>query len=366
MRDLYFFIGTEAEIMKMFIVINKAKKEGFSCHVISSGQNDISNSPFMKLCDSRIDVDLSIYKPKEKNGKAYLKWFVKTLRYGKRIMKRICAGYEKENAPIMIIHGDTLSTLLGALIATGARMRYCHVEGGLRSYNWLNPFPEEIDRYFGSRKAEIIFCPGEKAAETAKKCFKGKAVNTVVNTNYEVLQYAINKNVESEYPRYCDEKYFVAAIHRQENLINGEFMKKALDSILELSRSMKCVFIYHKQTENSLKRNGLWDSIKNDENVVFIERLDYFQFIEVVQKSEFLLADGAGNQQEMFYLGKPYLILRDFVEKDSEGLGMNAINYHGDFDLVRNFDKHYMKYRHEPVSIDESPSDIIVDALKAM
>ena len=364
MRDLYFFIGTEAEIMKMFIVINKAKKQGFNCHVVSSGQNDITKSQFMELCDSKIDVDLSLFMPKEKNGKAYLIWFLKTLKYGKRVMRDICRAKESSTAPLMIVHGDTLSTLLGALIANGVHMPYCHVEGGPRSYNWFNPFPEEIDRYFSSKKAEVVFCPGAEATATAQKSISGKAINTIVNTNYEVLRYALHRNKEFDFKRYCDGKYFVAAIHRQENLINTDFMNNSIDAITDLAEKMKCVFIYHKQTENALIRNGLFERLKNNQNIVFLERLDYFEFINVVENAEFLLADGAGNQQEMYYLGKPYLILRDCVEKDSEGLGRNAVAYQGNFDFVRAFSEHYTEYCYEPVSVNESPSDIIVNTIK--
>ncbi len=364
MRELYFFIGTEAEIMKMYGVVNQAKKAGIPCKIVSSGQNDISNSKFLKMCDADVDINVSGYTPKKKNGREYIKWLFRTLRYGKKVMKEICSTYGELEKPIMIVHGDTLSTLLGARIAKGAGMRYCHVEGGLRSHNWFNPFPEEIDRYFGSKHADIVFCPGEKATETADKYFQGKAVNTVVNTNYETLNYALEWNKSNEYKTYCTEKYFVAAIHRQENLMNKDFMSNTVESIIELAKEMKCIFIYHQQTELALKKYALYDKLSEDKNVVFINRLDYFEFIDVVEKSEFLLADGAGNQQEMYYLGKPYLVLRDNVELDSEGLGENAVLYNGDFEFVKGFVQEYKKYKREKVSVKQSPSEIIVNTIK--
>jgi len=360
MRDLLFFIGTEAELMKMYIVIKKAKERGWRCKIVSSGQNDIRNSLFLDLCDSQIDIDLSKYAPTKKNGRDYLEWLIKTCRYGQKILQNEYKGKKK---PIMIIHGDTLSTLLGARIAKKAGLRFCHVEGGWRSYNWLNPFPEEIDRYFSSKNADLIFCASSDATITAEKSFKGKAINTVVNTNYEVLKYALEYNAKRENPVKTEEKYFVAAIHRQENLLNRDFMEKTTAAILSLSKRMKCVFIYHIQTKNTLERYGLFERLEKNENIILLERLNYFDFIKVVNQSEFLLADGAGNQQEMYYLGKPYLILRGHIECKSEGLGDNARGFDGKFDEIEAFDREYKRYIRKPLEVEESPSEIILNSI---
>ncbi len=363
MRDLYFFIGTEAEIMKMFIVIKKARSAGFRCRVIASGQNDVTNSSFMKLCDSQVDIDFSCYMPKNKSGTSYLNWFNKTTRYGIKYMKKVASKCNEHNKPVMVVHGDTLSTLMGAMIAKKAGMPHVHVEGGLRSYNWLNPFPEEIDRYFASKYAELVFCPNEEATLLAMKNSKGEAVNTKYNTNIETLEYAYQVIAESAIKRVYEEQYFVSAIHRQENLMSRKFMKSMVKSILVLSERIHCLFICHQQTEDTLKKYRLMENIKNNSNITVVKRLDYFQFIDVVDKAEFLVADGAGNQQEMYYMGKPYLIMRGKIENDSEGLGYNCVGFHNDFKMVERFDKEYVKYKRRRIKPEVLPSDIIVSKL---
>ncbi len=225
MRDLYFFIGTEAELMKMFIVISKARERDFNCKIISSGQNDISQSPFMKLCKSQINIDLSTFKPNKKGGLSYLQWFIKTTMYGVTSMRTIAKEYSENNKPVIIVHGDTLSSLMGSMIARKSGLAYSHVEGGLRSFNWFNPFPEELCRFFSSKHADVIFCPGKQAAETARSFFNGKAVDTVYNTNIETLQYAFKNNKSNFSPRIYQDKYFVLAIHRQENLLSNNFLE---------------------------------------------------------------------------------------------------------------------------------------------
>lgn len=363
MRELYFFIGTEAEIMKMFMVINKAKEAGFNCKVVSSGQNDISNSPFMKLCDSKIDVDLSVYMPKKKGGATYLEWMIKTTWYGIKYMKSILKSASKDKQPVMVVHGDTLSTLMGAIIARRAGMKHVHVEGGLRSYHWFNPFPEEIDRYFGSKHADIVFCPNKNGLDIIKKSFYGIGVNTEYNTNIETLAYAFETLAKNPIPRIYDNKYFVVALHRQENLMSKEFMTEAIRSIIVLSSKIHCLFIYHQQTADTLEKFGLMDEIKSNPNITVVKRLAYLNFIDAVDKAEFMVADGAGNQQELYYMGKPYLIMRKHIESDSEGLGYNCIGFNNDFDLVKNFDKEYLKYKHDRILPEILPSDIIVNEL---
>lgn len=360
MKELYFFIGTEAEIMKMYVVIRKAKTAGFTCHIVSSGQNDIHNSIFLKRCDSKVDVDLSIFAPDAKSGKAYLDWMLKTIRYGVRYFKKV-----RRNGvdAAMVVHGDTLSTLMGTIIARKSGIPYSHVEGGLRSYNWFNPFPEEIDRFFSSKHADVIFCPNERGTETARKYFKGDAVNTVYNTNIETLYDGLVENEAHPIARVWAGQYCVVAIHRQENLMNGTFMEKAVSEIVKLSEHMHCVFILHEQTDDALKKFGLKDKIIGSNGITVLNRLPYLQFLDAVYHAEFLVADGAGNQQEMYYLGKPYLILRDDIEDGSEGLNENAIGYDGNFELISDFYKVYEKYQRSMVRPEKFPSDIIVNKL---
>lgn len=278
-------------------------------------------------------------------------------------MKSVVKKAQKNQQPIMVIHGDTLSTLMGAIIARRAGMRHVHVEGGLRSYHWFNPFPEEIDRYFGSKYADIVFCPNASGLDIVKKSFRGEGVNTEYNTNIETLSYALETLAENPIPRIYSGKYFVVALHRQENLMNKEFMTEAIKSIIELSSKIHCLFIYHQQTADTLKKFGLMEEIESNPNITFVKRLAYLNFIDAVDKAEFMVADGAGNQQELYYMGKPYLIMRKHIENNSEGLGYNCIGFNNDFDLVKNFDKQYLKYKHDVISPEVLPSTIIVNKL---
>lgn len=361
MKRIYFFIGTEAELMKMFHVINEAKERGFDCKIISNGQNDVSKSPYLEKVGGKIDVDLSKMMPNSKTASNYLAWFVKTEKLGCSVMKKILSECEED--VLMIVHGDTLSTLMGARIAQKSKVPYMHVEAGLRSHNWFSPFPEEIDRYFSSKKSVINFCQKKEAAEYAAKAFKGKSVNTCYNTGIEILMDALSEIENEHRERPVEEKYFLTAIHRQENLMNAKYMRHTFEKIFKLSESMKCVFIYHIQTENALKKYGLWSRFERCNNIIKIPRQDYVSFINYVIHSEFVMADGCGNQQEFYYLGQPYLIMRTAVEEDSEGLGENAYCFKGHYEEIDRFVDNYSTFKRPRIVPEKLPSVIIVDEI---
>lgn len=362
-KTLFFFLGTEAELMKMFAVIKLARERGFNCQIISNGQNIIKDSLFLPMTGGKIDIDISGNASKAKNMFGYLKWFLKTEKEGRQILKEKLKKYGKDNC-LLVVHGDTLSTLMGSRIAYKIGMDYVHVESGPGSHHWFSPFPEEIDRYCSSLHSKINFCPKDDYMKYAEKKFKGKAVSTVYNTGIETLNYALQVNSEKNAANPMTEPYFILAIHRQENLLSKAFMQKTVKHIEDVCTKIKCVFIYHIQTYDALKKFGLWDRLLENNNIKIIERLPYTDFINYVYHSEFIIADGCGNQQEFYYLGKPYLIMRTEVEKSSEGIGENARYFGGDFSEINQFYNNYKKYIRPAIKPKALPSEIIINSIE--
>ncbi len=361
-KELYFFIGTEAELMKMYNIILEAKKRNYIVHVISNGQNRIENSPYLKVIDEKIAIDLTKFVPKSKGSFHYLIWFIKTRRFGIRYFKKIMKSKNKRNC-LFFVHGDTLSTLMGAMISKKAKINYVHVESGFRSHNWFSPFPEEIDRYFSSKNSLINFCQNEEATKCAKKYFKGKAVNTEYNTGIEILMDALEQCQKKHFSRIEKEPYFLFALHRQENLLNKSFLKSTVENICELSKKIRCVFIYHEQTKEAMEKCNVWNDIANNENIKTIGRQDYVKFINIVNGAEFVVGDGCGNQQEFYFMGKPYLILRTQVENKSEGIGWNAKPFNNQFENIVSFYEEYKNYTKEMIPMKKKPSTIVMDEI---
>lgn len=359
-KYIYIFIGTEAELIKLFPIILLLKKNNISYKIISSGQNDILNSNILKIVnDGKVDIILSDSKKIKKSVYGLLSWFIKTYLKSIKILKKS----ENLKESILILHGDTVSTVMGALLGNKFKMNIAHVEAGYRSYDFFNPFPEEIDRVLTSKYARLHFAPSQLAYDNLKK-IKGQKYNTQYNTIIDSMRYSNNINIQPDViKRISNNKYFVFIMHRQENLANKELVKSVINKIMEISINIKCVFILHEPTEIKLKNYNLLRLLKENNSIITTPRLEYFEFMKLIEKSEFVITDGGSNQQELFYMGKPCLILRKKTEQ-SEGIGGNAILYNKNINMIKEFSLNYYNYKSAGADSSISPSEMIVNILQ--
>ena len=335
---LFFFVGTEAELIKVFPIIIEAKKQGLNYYIVASGQNDIVNSKILSTINcGKVDLELSLEKNIKKSAIGLLTWWIKTYKSSVKQFYIAFPNVDFANSK-MIVHGDTVSTYMGALIGKKLGMTVCHVEAGLRSHNLLSPFPEEIDRLLTSKIAKVHFAPGDEPCNNLKKA-KGRVVNTIQNTLIDSLNYSNTIPVENEkIKKIISTDYFVFVMHRQENLVNKTFVTDIIKEITNAAKNKKCIILLHKITENAFMKYGLMDVLNNHENIEMLPRVDYFDFMKLLQNSAFVITDGGSNQEELYYMNKPCLILRKTTER-SEGLGINARLFNGSASDIREFIK---------------------------
>ena len=357
-KCIYFFIGTEAELIKIFPIMILLQEMDIKYKTIASGQNDILKSNVLKQVNGgKIDIILSNSYNIKKTTLGLFFWFLKTYFAAKEILKN-----ERElKGSILLVHGDTISTVMGARLGHKSGMKVAHVEAGLRSFDIFNPFPEEIDRLIVSKFAHLHFAPNQLAYDNLKR-IKGKKYNTQGNTILDSLRFSNNVQVVSKLLENMDKRYFVFIMHRQENLANKDFVISVIDKIIKISQSIKCIMILHEPTELKLKEYKLFDTVKNDNNIITMPRVEYFDFMKYLKNSEFVITDGGSNQEELAYIGKPCLIMRKRTER-SDGIGKNIIMYEGNINIIDDFAKNYKKYEIDCVMNSISPSEIIVNAL---
>lgn len=360
-KVIVFFIGTEAELIKMFPVIMKCEERNLPYHIIASGQNDVVESRIFKdgNCGT-VDLELSDPSSIQKSTAGLMKWFGKTTLSATRKIKTTFKNVDWKNS-CMVVHGDTVSTVMGAWLGRRLGMTVCHVEAGLRSHNYFNPFPEEIDRMITSKLAKVHFAPGKEAFANLAKC-KGKVLNTENNTLLDSLNYSKQIPVESNVKRFLDKKYFLFVMHRQENLANTNFVIEIVDTINKLANDMTCVILLHEITKNCFEKLGLMEKLEKNPNIIFQSRVNYFDFMKVLEQSEYVMTDGGSNQEELHYMGKPCLILRKNTER-FEGLGSNAEMYNGSVEHLIEFAATYQNKIGEKKAEKISPSEMIVDTL---
>lgn len=364
MSNIFFWIGTEAEFIKVFPVIIECQSMGNVCHIIATGQNDIKKSRILSFVQLNGKyVELSQEKDIKKSTLGLLSWFARTKKRAKGELKRF---FENENlaGECLVVHGDTVSTYMGALVGKSLGMVVCHVEAGLRSHHLFNPFPEEIDRILTSRRARIHFAPGETAVHNLSKA-KGRIVNTEYNTLLDSLKYSQRMEVVTlGIDEILCQEYFVFVMHRQENIANTAFFKSVISKIEEIAKEKKCVFLLHKITENALRDIEELDNLKKNANFILLPRTDYFDFMKLLNRASFVITDGGSNQEELHYMGKPCLIMRKTTERN-EGIGQNAILFSGKVEDILRFSNEYKNYEILPVDADVNPSKVIAECLGA-
>jgi UDP-N-acetylglucosamine 2-epimerase (non-hydrolysing) len=222
----------------------------------------------------------------------------------------------------VLVHGDTFSTLIGAIMGRLAGMKVGHVEAGLRSFNWMHPFPEEITRLLIFRLSNYLFCPGPWAIRNVTD-YSAQKIDTSGNTLIDALRLALDSQADWEFP-LPGNPFGVVSVHRFENIYSRRTLERVLVLIEHIAHRYPLVFILHKPTTEKLKRFDFYQRIATNSRIELRERTDYFRFIRLIAASDFVVSDGGSNQEECFYLGKPILLLRQATERP-EGLGGNCI-----------------------------------------
>jgi UDP-N-acetylglucosamine 2-epimerase (non-hydrolysing) len=364
-RNIFFYIGTSAELIKLMPVMRRLRESGIDFGIICSGQNDIAKEiNLLLLAKAEDTIILQINgKPKKQTPTALFIWFFQTCIKGFFAFLRTFSRNEnRRNNAWILVHGDTLSTIQGAVLGKVFGFKVGHIEAGLRSFNLLHPFPEEIDRVITSYFVDAHFCPNDWAIGNLKK-HNGKKINTLQNTLIESLQIAMEQKGPFPIPEILGEKYFVFVMHRQENLLNLRLVDLLIKEFLLTLDGRRCVFILHDYTRYVLRQRGLLEKLQQNKNILLIPRLPYIDFMQILDASEFIITDGGSNQEECYYFGKPTLLLRNVTER-IEGLGENVIISKNEEQIIRDFILNYKKHAREPIIGMFSPSEVIVSYIQ--
>jgi len=351
-KQIYFYIGTEAELLKLLPVIKELEGRDYPFKVIFSGQNKIGDSYLLDLLNKK-EPDILITKKQLKQSVTSLfTWFF--WAFYRTVFVFRLVSRDISDKKMVVVQGDTLSTVIGSVAGKFCGFEVAHVEAGYRSHNWLQPFPEEIDRVIVSYFTDYHFYPNKETLSNIKDR-RGEKICTHYNTNIESLDLALKNNARNSKKIIKDKrKYFIFIMHRQENVLNKSLVKKVLKTIDIISQEINCIFIKHSYTDEAVRGHRFKGQVR------IVNKIPFFDFISLLKDSEFIITDGGGNQQESYFLGKPCLILRKVAE-GAEGLGQNAVLSGLDIGKILSFVKNYQHYKIDKISPTISPSKIIVD-----
>jgi UDP-N-acetylglucosamine 2-epimerase (non-hydrolysing) len=366
-QRIWICAGTAGELIKLYPIIKEIEKypQQLEWRFLFTGQSPCNFRRQWEdfgLNDQFI-VGLVSTKTDLKNISHALKWFLRgILTSSQELQTKIknTFGFEPKKNEIWVVHGDTLSTLMGAKWCTALHGRLAHVEAGLRSASIVRPFPEEITRRLVSRLTKIHFPQDEFAKNNLKiKSTKSEIISTNGNTLYDTLQLLGKvSHVESE----SSNTFVLVNIHRNENLSDDKRWQIIINTICKAAVHNHVRMVLHPPTSQKLLRDTQSNARLKDAGVELLPRIIFSQFIKLIHNARYVITDGGSNQEECAYLGKPCLILRTETER-LEGLTKNCLLSKFEPELINNFIENPEKFQHMPTKFSINPSSKIVARL---
>lgn len=354
---LLVLIGTKAQFIKCAPLLRELDRRGMAYRLVYTGQHSETFVDLERAFGTRA-ADENLVPGMEAATKAsFAAW---TVSFWRNALRRILGG-DWRGTRIVLVHGDTASTLFGALIGRIAGARVAHVEAGLRSPRLFDPFPEELVRRAVSRVAALHFAPDDHAARNLSRR-AGQVVSTEGNTLRDALLMALDA---VEIDETGTGGYAIASLHRTENLSDRNRLDALMRHVVGASERIPIRFVLHPVTRSRLAQTGWIDRLREAGRVQLTERMDYPSFVRLMLGAAFLMTDGGSNQEEAAMLGLPTLLLRRATERH-DGLNDNVVLSELDENVIRNFVAAHASggWRLRAVA-DGSPSARIVDVLQA-
>lgn len=242
-----------------------------------------------------------------------------------QMLEKIEKVLQYEMPDMIMVYGDTNSTLAGALAGAKLHLPIAHVEAGLRSHN--RRMPEEINRILTDHISSYLFCPTIKAVENLKvegivdsipRCQEAaigpmlkRKVSLVGDT---MLDAALFFHQSAKKPRFfLPRKFILATIHREENTDDPERLKSIFHAFELISRDISIILPLHPRTCEKIERKKSAFKFQ-DSSIKLVKPLSYFEMIYLIDRCLLVMTDSGGLQKEAFFLKKPCITLRNETE----------------------------------------------------
>lgn len=345
MKKIMLVFGTRPEAIKMAPLVKEFQKypEQFKTIVCVTGQHRQMLDQVLDLFEITPDYDLNIMK----QGQDLYDVTARVLIGMRDVLK-------EAKPDVVLVHGDTTTSTAAALAAFYQHIPVGHVEAGLRTYNIYSPWPEEMNRQITGRIATYDFAPTQLSRENLLNEGVDDSIitvtgNTVIDALYMVVDKIKNdpqldgelnellKKAGYDVSRLKDNKKLVLITgHRRENFGEGFIsMCKAIKTLTEKYPEVDFVYPMHLNPNVRKPIHEVFGkNLTGLGNMFFIEPLEYLSFVYLMEKSNIVLTDSGGIQEEAPGLGKPVLVMRDTTERP-EALSAGTVKLVGtDYDKI--------------------------------
>ena len=377
-KKIMLVFGTRPEAIKMAPLIHaiKAEPESFKLKVCVTSQHREMLDQVLDIFNIKPDIDLNLMTKNQNLS-----------NLTSLILNKMQTVFTKHQPNIVLVHGDTTTTLATSMAAFYESIPVGHVEAGLRTYNLNAPFPEEFNRQITSKITKWHFAPTKLSrknllSEGVDKSLIKITGNTVIDALHLILkridknkyrQKNLNDILNSVIPfNWKNKNFILITAHRRENF--GDRFLKICSALKELSVNYpKIHFVYPVHLNPNVSKI-VYKLLKGIKNIHLIKPLEYEPFIYLLKHSYLVLTDSGGIQEEAPSLGKPVLVMRETTERPEaveagtvEIVGSNKKNIIKGVSHLLNDNKYYQKMSraHNPYG-DGLASKRIVDVLRTI
>lgn len=303
-KHILCIVGTRPEGIKMAPLIKALKHEQWAkVTVLATAQHRGLLDQVLSLFDIQPDVDLDIMRPNQKLAELTA-----------RLITALDSKVAELLPDVVLAQGDTTTVMTTALVAFYRRIPFGHVEAGLRTHDFDNPFPEEMNRVVAGHLAKWQFAPTERARQSLlREGIVDSTIHVTGNTVIDALLEVAAKNWPLDIPLDSTKRLVLVTAHRRENF--GEPFRAvccAIRTLVDRYPDIEVVYPVHPNPNVSLVAHEL---LSGHPRIRLCEPLEYAPFVEMQKRAYLILTDSGGVQEEAPALGKPVLVMRSETER---------------------------------------------------
>lgn len=324
-HDIVFIIGTRPELIKVAPVVHALKSKGFNNFtIINTGQHRELLNKYWSVFDIHPDYDLDIILPGQDLTSL-------TVRAISGINNLIKSFIEKGTPPkIILAQGDTTTVMAASMCAFYNKIKFAHLEAGLRTRDLTQPFPEEYNRRVASISTYIHLAPTTIAKDNLiREGIDDRSIHIVGNTIVDAIDY-IRKSILFKSKKYNNPvlntlakgNTILITCHRREN--HGDNLIKIVSAIEYLiKKNTNLQFVWVRHPNPNVKAVIDNSRLKLYANFILVEPLDYIDLLLLIENSKVVVTDSGGIQEEVPSFGKPLIVLRECTERpEAMSVGM--------------------------------------------
>lgn len=312
-KKLCIIIGTRPELIKVAPVLFELDKQNISYFIINTAQHKELLHPYWKIFNITPTYELDVMTANQSLS-----------MLTSNILRQLQMLFETidEKFALIMAQGDTTTVMVASMIAFYNKIDFAHIEAGLRSFDFENPFPEEYNRRIASIAAKYNFAPTLQSKNNLlKELVKNENIFITGNTVIDTLSYINNSKVlqkhyfKNTYLNDLEEnKVVIISCHRREN--HGEALLNIINGVIKAAETFSnYTFIWLLHPNPNVKNIVINSAFSSKSNCLISEPLDYIELIKLMKLCKFIISDSGGIQEEAPSFAKPVVVLRDTTER---------------------------------------------------